>query len=51
MDAKILAGFGRVDVTPQTDVPLRGVGNCLLGYPAQVPAEKPRLPGRIIKID
>lgn len=30
---------------------LRGVGNCLLGYPAQTPAEKPRVPGRIVKID
>ncbi len=29
----------------------RGIGNCLLGYPAQPPMEKPRAENRIIKID
>lgn len=33
MSDTILAGFGRVDVTPQTDVPLRGVGNCHMRMP------------------
>ena len=28
----------------------RGVGNCILGYPAEEPAAKPRLDGRILKI-
>ncbi len=28
----------------------RGVGNCILGYPAETPAAKPRLAGRIVKI-
>ncbi len=28
----------------------RGVGNCILGYPAETPAAKPRLDGRIVKI-
>ncbi len=28
----------------------RGVGNCILGYPAEDPAPKPRLEGRIIKV-
>ncbi len=28
----------------------RGVGNCILGYPAEEPAPKPRLDGRIIKV-
>ncbi len=28
----------------------RGVGNCILGYPAEEPAAKPRLDGRIIKV-
>ncbi|MBQ7874792.1 MAG: nitroreductase [Oscillospiraceae bacterium] len=30
---------------------LVGIGNCILGYEAEVPAEKPRKEGRIIKID
>lgn len=30
---------------------LRGVGNCILGYPAEVPADKPRVDGRIVRID
>lgn len=30
---------------------LRGVGNCILGYPDEIPGEKPRLDGRIVKID
>ena len=30
---------------------MRGVGNCILGYPAAEPIEKPRKDGRIIKID
>ena len=30
---------------------LRGIGNCLLGYPSQPPVEKPRAEGRIIHID
>ncbi len=30
---------------------LRGIGNCLLGYPAQPAAEKPRLEHRIVKVD
>ena len=30
---------------------LKGVGNCILGYPAETPAPKDRLPGRILKID
>ena len=30
---------------------LRGIGNCLLGYPAQPPMEKPRESNRIFKID
>lgn len=30
---------------------LRGIGNCLLGYPAQPPVEKPREENRIVKID
>ena len=29
---------------------LRGVGNCILGYPAEVPAARPRKEGRIVKI-
>lgn len=28
----------------------RGIGNCILGYPAEEPAAKPRLDGRIIKV-
>lgn len=28
----------------------RGVGNCIMGYPAEEPAAKPRLDGRILKI-
>ena len=28
----------------------RGVGNCILGYPNEEPAPKPRLDGRIIKV-
>lgn len=30
---------------------MKGIGNCILGYPAQTPAEKPRKEGRIIKVD
>ena len=30
---------------------MRGVGNCILGYPNEVPGDKPRLDGRIIKFD
>ena len=30
---------------------MRGVGNCILGYPNEVPGDKPRLDGRIIKVD
>lgn len=30
---------------------LIGIGNCILGYEAEEPAEKPRKEGRIIKID
>ena len=30
---------------------LRGIGNCLLGYPSQPPVEKPRADNRIVKID
>lgn len=30
---------------------LRGVGNCILGYAAAKPQSKPRLEGRILKID
>ena len=30
---------------------LRGVGNCILGYPDEVPADKPRKEGRIVKVD
>lgn len=29
---------------------LKGVGNCILGYPDETPAPKPRLEGRILKI-
>lgn len=29
---------------------LRGVGNCILGYANEIPADKPRADGRIIKI-
>ena len=29
---------------------LIGVGNCILGYPDEVPAAKPRLDGRIVKV-
>lgn len=29
---------------------LQGVGNCILGYPAEKPEPKPRLDGRIVKI-
>ena len=29
---------------------LRGVGNCILGYPKEVPAARPRKDGRIVKI-
>ena len=29
---------------------LRGVGNCILGYPDEAPEAKPRLDGRIVKI-
>lgn len=30
---------------------LRGVGNCILGYPAEAPAARPRKEGRVVKID
>ena len=30
---------------------MRGVGNCIPGYPNEVPGDKPRLDGRIIKVD
>ena len=30
---------------------LRGVGNCILGYPAQIPDARPRKEGRIVKVD
>ena len=30
---------------------LRGIGNCLLGYPDGDPVRKPRVDGRILKID
>lgn len=30
---------------------LRGVGNCILGYPDQEPAPKARRAGRIVKVD
>ncbi len=30
---------------------LRGIGNCILGYPAEVPAAKPRVEGRVVKVD
>jgi nitroreductase len=30
---------------------LRGIGNCLLGYPAKEPIRKQRLENRIIKVD
>ena len=33
---------------PQT---LRGIGNCILGYPAKEPEAKPRKEGRIVKVD
>ncbi len=29
---------------------LRGVGNCILGYPDEIPAAKPRKEGRIVKV-
>lgn len=29
----------------------RGVGNCILGYPAEAPAPKPRKAGRVYKVD
>lgn len=29
---------------------LKGVGNCILGYPAETPAPKERVEGRIVKI-
>ena len=29
---------------------LVGIGNCILGYPAEIPEARPRLDGRIIKI-
>ena len=29
----------------------RGVGNCILGYPAKQPARKPRAENRILKVD
>ena len=30
---------------------LRGIGNCILGYPAEVLAAKPRVEGRVVKVD
>ena len=30
---------------------LIGIGNCILGFEAEKPSEKPRKEGRIIKID
>jgi nitroreductase len=30
---------------------LRGIGNCVLGYPDGEPVKKPRVPGRILKVD
>ena len=30
---------------------MKGIGNCILGYPAQEPVAKPRKEGRIVKID
>ena len=30
---------------------LRGVGNCILGYPNAEPVRKPRVEGRIVKVD
>lgn len=30
---------------------LRGIGNCILGYPAGEPVKKPRVKDRIIKVD
>ena len=29
---------------------LRGVGNCILGYPVDIPAPRPRKEGRIVKV-
>lgn len=29
---------------------LKGLGNCILGYPDETPEAKPRLPGRILKV-
>ena len=29
---------------------LQGVGNCILGYPDEIPAAKPRVEGRIVKV-
>ena len=44
----------RIPVIPGVnDTPehFRGIGNCILGYAAAEPAVKPRLEGRILKID
>ena len=30
---------------------LKGVGNCILGYPEEVPEARPRRDGRIVKVD
>ena len=30
---------------------LKGVGNCILGYPQEVPEARPRRDGRIVKVD
>ena len=30
---------------------LKGVGNCILGYPVEVPEARPRREGRIVKVD
>ncbi|MBO5317835.1 MAG: nitroreductase family protein [Oscillospiraceae bacterium] len=40
------------DLLKQWGLPetLRGIGNCILGQPAQEPAEKPRREGRIVKV-
>ena len=30
---------------------LRGIGNCILGYPAEIPGAKPRKDGRVIRVN
>ena len=41
------------DLMKQWGLPdtMKGIGNCILGYPDQLPTGKPRKEGRIIKID